>query len=168
VSSQKRRGFLKKLSLWGHQANSSSNSSSSNKNGKKMTATNASPPVGRPGEGNSKEAEPERVPRNFHGEDSPLGPAGRRANSVTRIEVAAASVVTAEGDIRPGAEGGGTGDDGYAPAPHLVDPRLSKSLSPSSRKQQSSYSSYIRLGRLSSSFARLAFHIRMCYAILDF
>jgi hypothetical protein len=147
VSSQKRRGFLKKLSLWGQQANSSS--SNNNKNGKKMTAGD-SPPVGRPGDGKPIETEP--VMRHVQREESPVVRAGRRANSVTRIEVAAAAAVatTAGVDVRTAPEGGGrTGEeeeDGvYAPAQHLVDPRLSKSLSPGSRKQQSSsYSSYIR------------------------
>ena len=38
----------------------------------------------------------------------------------------------------------GEGEGVDTPTPPLLDPRLSKSLSPSSRKQQSAYSSYIR------------------------
>ena len=146
MSSQKRRGFLKKLSLWGHQAGGYKT------NNKKLTAS--PPPVGRPSvteeESRGGIGEPEadynyRQKINSSGGQGSPG-SGRRANSVTRIEVAAAAGrsgnAAGEGGDIGGKGGGGEGVD--TPTPPLLDPRLSKSLSPSSRKQQSAYSSYIR------------------------
>jgi hypothetical protein len=186
VSSQKRRGFLKKLSLWGHQA--------TNKTSKKQVASptaGSSSAVGDgiiTGGGKSETAamDADYFRYNYmdrtrmsagsggRGEESP---GGRRAASVTRIEVAAASASAAaevNGDAGRSEAGGRTeveqrqavagekGDDraqeqlqqqleqqqqqqlGQQQPPLLIDPRLSKSLSPCSRKQQSAYSSYIR------------------------
>jgi hypothetical protein len=183
VSSQKRRGFLKKLSLWGHQA--------ANKTSKKQAA---SPPAGSSasvgdgiimGGGKSETAAMDadyfrynymdrtRMSAGGRGEESP---GGRRAASVTRIEVAASASAAAgvNGEAGRSEAGGRTeveqrqvvagerGDDRaqeqlqqqleqqqqqqleQQQPPLVIDPRLSKSLSPCSRKQQSAYSSYIR------------------------